>query len=125
MEMYEFGLDTEDYTDAEVTTIKNIPLHIVKKHLNIDPEYTDEDEYISWLICVAYDTVQAHIDDDIDNYIAREGGHIPAALSHAMLLYIGTLYAQRESISYGSVVNVPFAYDYLLSLYKNYYGGRK
>ena len=91
----------------------------IKKHLNIDESFTDDDEYLSFLYNVAERTVQRHIDSNLAS-LTEEEGSLPTPLLQAMLLYIGTLYAQRESISYSSVVDVPFSYDYLLSLFKNY-----
>lgn len=104
-----------------------ITLDLVKKHLNIDADYHGDDGYIIWLIQVAQDVVVHHIDEDIENLVAEHDGRedLPPAITQAMLLYIGTLYAQRESISYGNVKDVPFAYDYLLTLYKNYNGPSK
>ena len=37
-------------------------LDIVKKHLNIEKEYTLDDEYILNLMCVAENAVEKHID---------------------------------------------------------------
>lgn len=91
----------------------------IKKHLNIDESFTDDDEYLLFLYEVAERTVQRHIDSSLASLVEEEGS-LPTPLLQAMLLYIGTLYAQRESISYSSVVDVPFSYDYLLSLFKNY-----
>jgi hypothetical protein len=45
---------------------------------------------------------------------------LPAGIKHAILLMIGNLYANREPISYGAVIKVPYTLDYLLGLYKNY-----
>ncbi|MBD5229552.1 MAG: phage gp6-like head-tail connector protein [Bacteroidales bacterium] len=104
-----------------------LTLDLVKKHLNIDADYHGDDGYIVWLINAAQDVVAHHIDEDIENLIVSDNGRedLPPAIVQAILLYIGTLYAQRESISYGSVIEVPFAYDYLLSLYKRYNGPGK
>jgi len=50
----------------------------------------------------------------------ENGGELPSPLIQAMLLYIGNMYSSRESIKFSNVQDVPFSYDYLLSLYKNY-----
>lgn len=104
-----------------------LSLDLVKKHLNIDTDFHGEDDYLIWLINVAQDVVARHIDEDLENLVADNNGRsdIPPTIVQAILLYIGTLYAQRESISYGTVVDVPFTYDYLLSLNKNYNGPSK
>lgn len=48
------------------------------------------------------------------------GGILPASIIHAVLLLIGNLYNNREPVSYGTVVKVPYTLDYLLAPYKNY-----
>lgn len=94
-------------------------LALIKKHLNIDPDFTADDGYLTALAEVAATVVQRHIDQDLSE-IADDGGALPAPLSQAMLLFIGNMYANRESVAYTNAQEVPFAYDYLLSLYKDY-----
>ena len=94
-------------------------LQVIKKHLNIDSDFTEDDSYLLTLADVAAQVIEKHIDQSLSD-IASDGGELPAPLSQAMLLFIGNMYANRESVSYSSAVEVPFAYDYLLSLYKDY-----
>lgn len=96
-----------------------LDLDIVKKHLNIDPDFCDDDDYIVTLAEVAEQAVEKHIDSRLSD-IAKEEDGLPSPLFHAMLLMIGNLYANRESVSYSTAVEVPKSYDYLLSLYRNY-----
>ena len=44
--------------------------------------------------------------------------HLP--IIHAMLLMIGNLYANREPVAFGTVVKLPYSYEYLIGLYKHY-----
>lgn len=96
-----------------------IPLATIKKHLNLDTEFTDDDNYIELLYGVAEDLVQKHIDRDFDSIVAEEGA-LPDALLHAILLFIGNLYDNRESVAYSSVTEVPKSLDYILSMYRDY-----
>lgn len=104
-----------------------ITLDRAKQHLNIESAFTGDDNYISFLIQVAEDTVSRHICTNLLDLTHEEnvGGTttlvLPASLQAAILLYIGDLYNSREGNAYGvSVSQVPFSYDYLLSLWKNY-----
>jgi hypothetical protein len=45
---------------------------------------------------------------------------LPAAIIHAMLLMIGNLYANREPVGFGTVVKIPYSYEYLIGLYQKY-----
>ena len=91
----------------------------VKKHLNIDVTFTDDDTYISDLISVAEDAISKHLDIALNDLV--EGGTLPPSIIHSILLMVGNLYANREPVSYTSVAKVPFTLEYLLGLYKHYY----
>lgn len=93
-------------------------LSLIKQHLNIDSDFTADDSYLQSLAQVAETVVQSHIDHNLADL--EEGGQIPAPLTQAMLLFIGNMYANRESVAYTNANEVPFAYDYLLSLFKDY-----
>ena len=93
-----------------------LQLNQIKKHLNIDESFTADDSYLMDLARVAENAVQKHIDTTLSD-LEDEEHKIPQPLIHAMLLMIGTFYAKRESIAFASTVEVPLAYDYLLSLF--------
>ncbi len=93
----------------------------IKKHLNIDESFTADDAYLLDLAKAAEIAVSYHIDRSFAD-IEDGGGVLPAPIQHAILLLIGTWYACRESVSFGSPRELPHAYDYLISLYKNYDG---
>lgn len=95
-------------------------LEMIKKHLNVDSDFHDDDAYIQYLYEVAEATVQVHLCVALED-IEDENGKIPVPVVHAMLLFVGDMYNSREGNAYGvSVQAVPFGYDYLISLYKNY-----
>lgn len=96
-----------------------IDLATIKTHLNIDTDFTDDDEYIEYLEGVAEEIVQKHIDRTFEDIIAEEGA-IPQPLLHAVLLFVGNFYANRESVAYNQVVEVPNSLTYILSAYRDY-----
>lgn len=96
-----------------------IELDKIKKHLNIDVDFTDDDEYIESLALVAEDLVQKHIDKSFEE-IAAESGTLPMPLLHAILLFIGNLYDNRESVAYSSAVEIPTSLTYILNMYRDY-----
>lgn len=97
-----------------------ITLDRIKRHLNIDEYYRDEDMYLISLYEVAEKVVEKHCDVLLDEIADRNGGELPQPLRQAILFLIGDYYRTRESISFTSANAIPFTYDYLLSLYKNY-----
>jgi hypothetical protein len=97
-----------------------IQLYQIKKHLNIDDDFYADDEYLIDLALVAETVVQKHIDDNLSELCAENGGELPSPLQHAMLLMIGNLYANREPIAFASNSELALSYSYILDLYKNY-----
>lgn len=96
-----------------------LDLEKIKKHLNIDADFTDDDEYIEFLESVAEDLVQKHIDKKFDDIIAEEGA-LPNALLHAILLFIGNMYDNRESVAFANPSEVPQSLTYILNMYRDY-----
>ena len=90
----------------------------IKKHLNIDTEFTDDDTYLEALGDAAEDVVSRYIDQPLS--LLEKDGNIPQALKFAGLLWIGTMYSCRESVSSSNMQVVPHAFEMLCQLYKNY-----
>lgn len=95
-----------------------IDLSTIKKHLNIDESFKDDDKYLLMLEKVAEKSVAKHIDKDLAEL--EDGGELPSPLLQAMLLFIGNMYNTRESVTFGSAMEVPLSYNYILDLYKDY-----
>lgn len=93
----------------------------IKKHLNINEDYTADDMYLTDLSEVAERVVETHIDNKLDIIASNNGGTLPAPILHAMLLFIGNMYANRESVAFVSANEIPLSYAYILDLYKCYY----
>lgn len=102
-----------------------ITLELAKQHLNLEPDFTEDDEYLMLLIEAAEQAVRVHVNDDLEEIAEKNGGCIPAPLFQAMLLMIGNLYQNRElvgnrAIAGAKVIELPFNYQYLIDLYRNY-----
>ncbi len=101
-----------------------LQLYQVKKHLNINDEFHDDDEYLVDLSMVAENIVQKHIDVELQDL--EDGvGNLPAPLTQAMLLLVGNYYANRESVAFASAQPLPHAFEYIIALYKNYNGPKE
>lgn len=98
-----------------------LDLEKIKKHLNINDDYTADDMYLTDLSEVAERVVETHIDNKLNNIASKNGGTLPAPILHAMLLFIGNMYANRESVAFVSANEIPLSYAYILDLYKCYY----
>lgn len=93
-----------------------ITLDEIKQHLNLEKDWHGEDSYLQSLINAAKVVVERHICDDIDGMSEEQ----KKPLAHAIKLWVGTQYINRESIS--NINKANHSYEYILSLYKNYSG---
>lgn len=94
-----------------------VSLEMIKTHLNIEQDFKSLDSYLLHLRSVAFLVVQNHICSDL----ATLSGH-KKAIGHCLLLLIGTLFLQRESIGTSSMKECPHTLQYILDQYKNYNG---
>lgn len=90
-----------------------------KKHLNIDADFIDDDNYITSLIEVAENVVERHIGYKLSDKVEANDGCLPKGMEHAMLLLIGHFYNTREAVTFGSSNELPLGYNYLLDLFTN------
>ena len=95
-------------------------LDLIKKHLNIDEDFHDDDDYLTLLGDVVEQVTERHIDDSFQLIMLKNRGKFPPTLMQAMLLLIGNYYNNRESVAFTGVSELPQSYLYLLSLYQNY-----
>lgn len=96
-----------------------IQLDLAKKHLNIEEDFIEDDEYILSLIEVAESAVRVHINEDFASIAEKNGGCLPPPILQAALLMIGNMYQNREPLG-NKAVALPFNYQYLIDLYRNY-----
>jgi hypothetical protein len=96
-----------------------IDLPTIKKHLNLDPQFTEDDTYIEYLEGVAIELVQKDIDQPLEE-LKDESDKLPQPLIHAMLYLIGNMYESRESLSYTSVTEKPCSLTWILRMYRDY-----
>ena len=94
-------------------------LELIKNHLNLQ-NFSDDDKYLQHLGSAVEFVVERDIDKKLSKIAEENGGEFPPSLLHAMLLLLGTYYANRENISYASCVEVPKTYAYICDLYRSY-----
>ena len=96
-----------------------IRLSEAKKHLFLDDEFTLDDSYIISLIEVAENAVSKAINRPLYACMTQEGT-LPPTIKHSVLLLIGSMYANRESVSVAQLHKTPHSLDWLLGLDRHY-----
>lgn len=102
--------------------MKYLTLDLIKKQLNIDTDFNEDNQYLETLGGAVENAVEIHIDDSLVRLVRKNGGTLPLALQQAMLLLLGTYYANREHIAFSNNYEVGNSYTYLLDLFRNYAG---
>ena len=91
----------------------------LKKHLNIDSAFTDDDTYLTSLEAAGEEVVANYINRNLEDTL-DENSYLPAGLKHAILLWVGSMYAQRESVSSVNYTAVPLSFDLICDLWRKY-----
>lgn len=91
----------------------------IKKHLSIDSAFTEDDDYLESLAAASEDVVSKYIDYPLSQ-LEDADGDIPKALKFAMMLWIGTIYAVRESTTSINTTPMPHSLEMLCDLYRDY-----
>lgn len=100
----------------------HVTLDEAKKHLNVEQEYTEDDNYIETLIDVAEAKVAKELCVKVEELATIEEGSkfIPHPIKQAILLNIGMYYANREEVTYTQSKPLEQGSKYLLALYRDY-----
>ena len=98
--------------------MKYLTLDQIKKHLNIDNDFTEDDSYLESLETVSVELIQKHIDHSLN--LLEVDGQLPLSLQQGILLCIGNFYNNRESVAYASTHEIPSNLQWILDLYQYY-----
>lgn len=98
----------------------HIDLQLVKRHLNVEESFTEDDEYIKELIEAAEAVVEKDICEELSELEKENGGKLPSPLRQCILLMVGQFYANREPVAFAQSAEIPLSYSHLVSLYRNY-----
>ena len=95
-----------------------ISVELAKKHLNINPSFTADDDYIALIIEAAEKAVLKTCNlNDIDEL--EGNGTIPSPVIFATLLLIGDMYSNRQTNAFTTVNKIP-TFKFLLANFIKY-----
>ena len=97
-----------------------LSLDEIKKHLNIDEDFKDDDVLLLDLASGAENLVQRSINQNLSS-LENEDGCIPSPLKLCALTLVATYYADRESVSPANMVAVPHSFEFIIDRYRNDY----
>lgn len=99
-----------------------LPLERLKVQLRLDPGETGEDDYLRTLVTVALRTVEHQTGHQLLGGMTNSlGEHDQAVAVQAAAMLVGTWYANRESVTAGTMVQeLPHGVRLLLAPLRNW-----
>lgn len=99
----------------------NVSIDKVKKHLNLDEFYNEDNDYLVQLVCAAESAIAKRLNvKELSHLINPDTGYLPEDIIHAVLLLCGNWYANREAVSNLNVNKLPFGLEFICDMNKNY-----
>jgi hypothetical protein len=98
--------------------MKYLTLEEIKKQLNVDVDFHEDDEFLELLGESVEDLTSNLIDCQLDE-LAAQNGCIPAGVRHAMRMLVDYVYSQQRGSS-GESNDIPNAIFTILKLYRNF-----
>ena len=90
----------------------------LQKHLEIDYLEDGDSDFLGLLLDAAESRVEMEINQPLSEFVQDD--KLNPSLVVAILIFAGTLYANREAVAYNNATPVPFTLNYLLQPFKKY-----
>jgi hypothetical protein len=91
----------------------------LQKHLEIDYAEEGDRDYLGLLLDASESRIEKEINQPLTEFV-DDAGNLDSALVAAILIFAGTLYANREVVAYTNAVPVPYTLGFLLQPFRKY-----
>jgi hypothetical protein len=91
----------------------------LQKHLELTYVEPGDAQYLSLLLEASESRIEKEINQPLETF-TDEKGRLDRSLLAAILLFAGTLYANREAVGYSNAVPVPYTLSFLLQPFRKY-----
>lgn len=91
----------------------------LQKHLEIDYLEDGDERQLKLLLDASESRIEKEINQPFTVFVDEEGV-LDSALVAAILIFAGTLYANREAVAYTNAQPVPYTLNFLLQPFRKY-----
>ena len=91
----------------------------LQKHLEIDYLEDGDERQLKLLLDASESRIEKEINQPFTGFVDEEGV-LDSALVAAILIFAGTLYANREAVAYTNAQPVPYTLNFLLQPFRKY-----
>ena len=92
---------------------------LLQKHLEIDYLEDGDGDFLELLLDASESRLEKEINRPLTEFVGEDGKLDPSLVA-AILIFAGTLYANREAVAYSNAVPVPFTLSFLLQPFRKY-----
>lgn len=93
-----------------------ITLFELKRHLNIETSYNEDDTYLQDVLAVSQLAIENYCNLGLSGYTDET---IPVTVKQATLLLAAHFYLNRQLVSYAQGYEIPYTFKFLLNEYRN------
>lgn len=90
----------------------------LQKHLEIDYLEEGDSDFLGLLLDASESRIEKEINQPLTVFV--NDNKLDSALVAAILIFAGTLYANREAVAYSNVQPVPYTLNFLLQPFRKY-----
>ena len=90
-----------------------------QKHLEIDYLEEGDKDYLELLLDASESRIEKEINQPFSEFV-DEDDKLDPSLVAAILIFAGTLYANREAVAYADAKPVPYTLNFLLQPFRKY-----
>ena len=92
----------------------------LQKHLEIDYLETGDKDLLELLLDAAESRLEKEINQELSVFVDEDTNKLDSALVAAILIFAGTLYANREAVAYTNAQPVPYTLKFLIQPFIKY-----
>lgn len=99
----------------------NVNINQLKRQLNIELDYVDDDAILQHMLNVATLSVQTYLGSNaLTGYTDNT---IPVSIEQAVIMLAAHFYLNRNMVSFAQGTEVPYSFRFLLDPYKDFIVG--
>ncbi len=95
-----------------------INITTLKRQLNIENTFNDDDAILQQCLDVAIQTTNNYLGSDVVS--GYTGNTTPISVEHAILMLASHFYINRNIVAFATPSELPYSYKFLLDWYKDF-----
>lgn len=95
-----------------------VKVEMLQKHLEIDFLEGKDEDYLDFILRASENRIEKAINRPLSDFV--ENDTLNESLTASILIFAGTLYANREAVAYTTATPIPYTLSYLIQPFIKY-----